>query len=97
MVCIPEAKVILDRHGIAYHENDLWFRLFVMHIYHAGAANVSGVVNKINPSTGGMDLIQAMWVTENGRFRNASQNYTQIALRSEERRVGKECRSRSSP
>lgn len=79
-VCIPEAKVILDRHGIAYHENDLWFRLFVMHIYHAGAANVSGVVNKINPSTGGMDLIQAMWVTENGRFRNASQNYTQIAL-----------------
>ncbi|WP_417265996.1 transglycosylase SLT domain-containing protein [Brumimicrobium sp.] len=79
-VCIPEAKVILDRHGIAYHENDLWFRLFVMHIYHAGAANVSGVVNKINPITGGMDLIQAMWVTENGRFRNASQNYTQIAL-----------------
>lgn len=79
-VCIPEAKVILDRHGIAYHENDLWFRLFVMHIYHAGAANVSGVVTKINPSTGGMDLIQAMWVTENGRFRNASQNYTQIAL-----------------
>lgn len=79
-VCIPEAKVILDYHGIAYHENDLWFRLFVMHIYHAGAANVSGVVNKINPSTGGMDLIQTMWVTENGRFRNASQNYTQIAL-----------------
>lgn len=79
-VCIPEAKVILDRHGISYQENDLWFRLFVMHIYHAGAGNVSGVINKINPTQGGMELIKTMWITENGSFRNASQNYTQIAL-----------------
>ncbi|HLV41938.1 MAG TPA: transglycosylase SLT domain-containing protein [Brumimicrobium sp.] len=79
-VCIPEAKVILDRHGIAYQENDLWFRLFVMHIYHAGAGNVSGVINKIQPTQGGIDLIKTMWITENGSFRNASQNYTQIAL-----------------
>ena len=79
-VCIPEAKVILDRHGITYKENDLWFRLFVMHVYHAGASNVSGVVNKINPTKGGMELIQTMWITENGKFKNASQNYTQIAL-----------------
>lgn len=79
-VCIPEAKAILDRRGISYHENDLWFRLFVLHVYHAGAYNVAGVVNKINPENGGMELIQKMWVTENGKFRNASQNYTQIAL-----------------
>lgn len=79
-VCIPEAKVILDKKGITYQENDLWFRLFVLHIYHAGAGNVSGVIEKINPSEGGMELIQTMWITENGRFRNASQNYTQLAL-----------------
>lgn len=79
-VCIPEAKVILDRHGVAYNENDLWFRLFVLHIYHAGAGNVSGVINKINPTQGGMELIQTMWITENGRFRNSSQNYSQLAL-----------------
>ncbi|WP_107039180.1 transglycosylase SLT domain-containing protein [Brumimicrobium mesophilum] len=79
-VCIPEAKVILDAKGIKYNENDLWFRLFVLHIYHAGAYNVAGVVNKINPSEGGMELIQNMWITSNGRFRNASQNYSQLAL-----------------
>ncbi|RYM31477.1 hypothetical protein ERX46_16350 [Brumimicrobium glaciale] len=79
-VCIPEAKVILDRHGISYNENDLWFRLFVLHIYHAGAGNVAGVINKISPTKGGMELIQTMWVTENGRFRNSSQNYSQLAL-----------------
>lgn len=79
-VCIPEAKVILNKQGISYNENDLWFRLFVMHIYHAGAYNVAGVINKINPSQGGMELIQTMWVTENGKFRNSSQNYTQLAL-----------------
>src|SRR5690554_3890534 len=79
-VCIPEAKEILDKKGISYQENDLWFRLFVMHVYHAGAGNVSGVINKINPTQGGMELIKTMWITENGSFRNASQNYTQIAL-----------------
>ena len=46
-VCIPEAKRILDAHKISYNENDLWFRLFVLHVYHAGAANVAAVVNKI--------------------------------------------------
>ena len=79
-VCIPEAKVILDRHGISYNENDLWFRLFVLHVYHAGALNVAGVVNKIAPDNGGMELIQTMWITRNGRFGNASQNYSQLAL-----------------
>lgn len=79
-VCIPEAKKILDQREIAYRENDLWFRLFVMHVYHAGAYNVAGVINKIDPTEGGMGLIQKMWVTENGRFRNASQNYSQLAI-----------------
>lgn len=78
--CLPEAKIILEREGVAYDESDLWFRLFVLHVYHAGAYNVSQVVDKINPSEGGINLIQTMWVTEAGRFKNASQNYSQLAL-----------------
>lgn len=78
--CLPEAKVILESQGVAYEETDLWFRLFVLHVYHAGAYNVAQVVNKINPEKGGMELIQKMWITEAGRFKNASQNYSQLAL-----------------
>ena len=78
--CIPEAKKILKNYNIAYKESDLWFRLFVLHIYHAGSANVSSVVKVINPSEGSGQLIQKMWQTEAGKFRNASQNYSQLAL-----------------
>jgi len=78
--CIPEAKEILEKHNISYNEQDLWFRLFVLHVYHAGAYNVGAVINKINPDKGGSELIQKMWQTEAGKFRNASQNYTQLAL-----------------
>ena len=79
-ICIPEAKSILNKHNVSYQETDLWFRLFVMHIYNAGSHNVAGVINKINPQEGGMELIQQMWETEYGRFRNASQNYSQLTL-----------------
>ncbi len=82
-VCIPEAKRILDAHNLTYSENDVWFRLFVLHVYHAGASNVSAVVNKIAPKTGGQDLIRAMWVNSAGNFGNNSQNYTQLALASQ--------------
>lgn len=78
--CIPEARHILNRHGIIYNESDLWFRLFVMHIYHAGAGNVSAVMNKIQPKIGGQSLIQQLWTTTAGSFGNNSQNYTQVAL-----------------
>lgn len=79
-VCIPEAKNILNRYNIAYNESDLWFRLFVMHVYHAGSGNVSSVMRKIQPTTGGQELIQKMWTTSAGAFGNSSQNYTQITL-----------------
>lgn len=79
-VCIPGARKILDEHKIDYNERDLWFRLFVMHVYHAGAGNVNAVVNKINPESGGMELIRTMWRTEAAGFKNESQNYSQIAL-----------------
>lgn len=82
-VCIPEARRILQAHNLTFNENDIWFRLFVLHVYHAGAGNVNAVVSKINPTTGGQALIQAMWVNSAGDFGNNSQNYTQLALASQ--------------
>lgn len=79
-VCIPEAKRILDRHQLFYDESDLWFRLFVLHVYHAGAQNVAAVVSKINPTVGSKALIQSMWCTTAASFGNNSQNYSQLAL-----------------
>lgn len=79
-ICIPEAKRILDAHNLTYNEDDLWFRLFVLHVYHAGAGNVKAVVNKINPTEGGQALITQMWQTSAASFGNSSQNYTQLAL-----------------
>lgn len=80
--CIPEAKRILDKHKLAYNETDLWFRLFVLHIYHAGAGNVQGLMSSMDPQCGGQELITAMWQNEWGGFKNASQNYSQVALAS---------------
>lgn len=82
-VCIPEAKRILDGKEISYQEDDIWFRLFVLHVYHAGSMNVAAVVNKINPSEGGQSLIQAMWQNTAASFGNNSQNYSQLALASQ--------------
>lgn len=79
-ICIPEARKILEAKKIEIIETDLWFRLFVMHIYHAGASNVSKVVAAINPKKGGQALIQKMWQTKAGGFGNASQNYSQVVL-----------------
>lgn len=82
-ICIPEAKRILNAHNIEYSENDIWFRLFVLHVYHAGAANVGAVVNKIKPEEGGQKLIKTMWNTTAANFGNNSQNYSQLALASQ--------------
>jgi hypothetical protein len=79
-VCIPEAKRILDSHQLTYNESDLWFRLFVLHVYHAGSLNVAAVVNKIQPTVGSQQLILDMWQNTAGGFGNNSQNYTQLAL-----------------
>jgi hypothetical protein len=82
-ICIPETKKILNEYNIEYLESDLWFRLFVLHVYHAGAGNVRAVMNTIQPQTGGQNLITQMWKTKAGKFGNASQNYSQIALASQ--------------
>ena len=81
-ICIPEAKKILDAHNLSYNEQDMWFRLFVLHVYHAGAYNVKAVVDKINPTKGGQELITEMWRTKASSFGNSSQNYSQLALAS---------------
>ena len=81
-ICIPEAKKILEAHNITYNEKDMWFRLFVLHVYHAGAYNVKAVVDKINPTKGGQELITEMWRTKAASFGNSSQNYSQLALAS---------------
>lgn len=80
--CIPEAKRILTNHNIEFEETDLWFRLFVLHIYHAGAGNVQGLMKSMDPKEGGQQLIMTMWQSEWGGFKNASQNYSQVALAS---------------
>ena len=82
-VCIPEAKNILNANNIAYNETDLWFRLFVMHVYHAGAMNVNAVVKKIGSTEGSQDLIKKMWLTTAAGFGNNSQNYTQLVVASQ--------------
>ena len=79
-ICIPYTKAMLDSAHVTYNETDLWFRLLVLHSYHAGAGNVAGVIKKINPTEGGMQLIQTVWQTSYGGFKNASQNYSQLAL-----------------
>lgn len=81
-VCIPEARKILNRNNLSYNESDLWFRLVVLHIYHAGAGNVGGLIDSLSPEEGGVALIQSMWVNSWGGFKNASQNYSQLALAS---------------
>ncbi len=84
--CVPEAKRILSKFGIyvsAEDEFSLWFRLTVLHCYHAGAGNVEGVLtNVVKPTQGGVSLITTIWKSEYGGFKNSSQNYSQLALAS---------------
>jgi hypothetical protein len=78
--CIPSAKRLLNAYNLSYTETDIWFRLFVLHVYHAGAGNIEAVLSKINPKEGGQSLITKMWQTTAGQFGNSSQNYSQLAL-----------------
>jgi len=81
-ICIPELNKILDARCIEYQPTDIWYRLLVLHVYHAGAGNVKHAINAINPSEGSVGLIKTLWQTEAAGFRNASQNYSQLALAS---------------
>jgi tetratricopeptide (TPR) repeat protein len=80
--CIPYIKRFLDENCVSYKETELWFRLLVLHAYHAGAGNIGCVIDDINPSSGGVELFQKIWLTTCRGFKNESQNYSQIALAS---------------
>lgn len=79
-VCIVEARRILGSLDVSYSENDLWFKLLVLHIYHAGAGNVEGLLKQQESPLSGKALILWIWQNEWGGFKNASQNYTQVAI-----------------
>lgn len=79
-ICLPYTKQMLDSLHINYCESDLWFRLLVMHSYHAGAGNVKKALFSFMPRTGGMELIYTLWKTETNHFKSASQNYSQLVL-----------------
>lgn len=79
-VCIPYTNSMLEKRGITYCEDDLWYKLLVLHVYHAGAGNVDKVLTAINPCEGNIELIMTMWQTKAGNFGNSSQNYSQLAL-----------------
>ena len=81
-VCIPNAAKVLTERGIAFKPSDLWFKLLVLHVYHAGSGNVAAALDAIpnKPSAGNLQLITTLWQTKAADFGNASQNYSQIAL-----------------
>ena len=78
--CIPKVKNMLDSLNLSYRETDTWFRLLVLHAYHAGPGNLSCALYSIAPQKGGIELIQKLWRTECRSFKNESQNYSQLAL-----------------
>lgn len=80
-ICIPRARRMMDSLRINnYNEQDLWFRLLVMHVYHAGAGNVQKALYSFCPTQGNMDLIYTLWRTQAGKFKSSSQNYSQLVL-----------------
>lgn len=79
-ICIPFARQMLNARSIVYNENELWFKLFVMHIYNAGAGNVQLALDAIPNPGQGIEIIKQLWNTSAGRFKSASQNYSQLIL-----------------
>lgn len=79
-ICIPYTKAMLEDKNIEYNEDDLWFRLLVMHVYNAGAGNVKMALALVPSETKGIEIIKTLWNTEAGRFRSSSQNYSQLIL-----------------
>ncbi|MBI2723314.1 MAG: transglycosylase SLT domain-containing protein [Bacteroidetes bacterium] len=80
-ICIPKTRKLLDSLGIKdYNETELWFKLLVMHSYHAGAGNVQHALFTFMPKEGNMNLIYNLWHAQTSHFKSASQNYSQLIL-----------------
>ncbi len=81
-ICIPYTNKMLEEYNISRCETDLWYRLLVLHVYHAGAGNVAKALKVLQPQVGNMEMITQLWHINAGGFRNASQNYSQVAIAS---------------
>jgi hypothetical protein len=80
-ICIPYAKSMLLEIGVeSINEDDLWFKLFVMHVYNAGAGTLKTALKSIPEPKKEMELITQLWQTNAGRFQSSSQNYSQLIL-----------------
>lgn len=79
-VCIPYTNAMLEKRGICYNPTDLWYRLLVLHVYHAGAGNVDKALDVFAPKEGNIDLIKTLWHTKAGAFGKSSQSYSQVAV-----------------
>ncbi len=79
-ICIPYTRAMLEKRGICYNETDLWFRLLVLHVYHAGAGNVEKVLAYLQPTQGDIFLIEKIWQTKVGAFGKSSQSYSQLVI-----------------
>jgi hypothetical protein len=79
-ICIPYTNAILNKYGITYNEEDLWYKLLVLHVYHAGSGNVEKAVAKLNHCELNDVFIKKLWKTTAGAFGNASQSYSQVAI-----------------
>ena len=81
-ICIPYTNAMLDAKGICYDTTDLWYRLLVLHVYHAGAYNVEKALGKLSycEQDGDIGLIKELWNTKAAAFGSVSQKYSQVAL-----------------
>ncbi len=81
-ICIPYTDSIVNDLHLPRDTSALWYRLLVLHVYHAGAYNVRLAANEIINPQPSLELIKQLWTIEKGRFRNASQNYSQLIIAS---------------
>ena len=79
-ICIPYTNAMLEKRGIPYNTSDLWYKLLVMHVYHAGAGNVAPMLDVLTNKQGGKEFIMEIWQTKHGHFGNSSQNYSQLVI-----------------
>jgi hypothetical protein len=80
-ICIPNTLKMLDSLKIGeVNQDELWFKLLVMHVYHAGSGNVQKALFSFAPRQGNMDIIYNLWKTNVGYFKTQSQNYSQLVL-----------------
>lgn len=81
-VCIPRIRkgLLIYFPEDQIDEKSVWFRLLILHAYHAGPGNVLSALQQIQPTHTGPEIIRQLWQTQHRQFKNASQNYSQLIL-----------------